>query len=630
MPLLIFLLFFLSSANHKHYAEGQPNTTGFECNPNQSYPCQAYAFYRAAAPPSFLGDLAAIGDLFSVSRRMIAEASNISSPNAALQPNQPLFVPIACSCNQINSTFGSISYAPLEYTIVDGDTFYRVSTTSFQNLTSFQSVEAVNPTFDPTTLNAGDRITFPIFCKCPNSTDSNSRRKILITYPFQPTDTVAAIAARFGVTRQSIIDVNGNNIGPNTTVFVPVSRLPNISQPVNSSSAPPAAGGAPQTGRGKDRKGTVMALGVLLGVSVGLLVLVVGFWVRRETSRRNEYGDAGTKQMEGVMQKKKKKKEGSAAVKEMEVGLLMADVSDCLDSYRVYMMDQIREATEGFDERCLIEGSVYRGSIDGEMVAIKKLKWNACDELKILQKVNHGSLVKLKGFCIDSKEANCYLVYEYVENGSLYSWIHGDKNARLSWKTRLSIATDVAIGLQYIHEHTRPRVVHKDIKTSNILLDANMRAKIANFGLAKSGCTAITMHIMGTQGYISPEYLADGVVSTKMDVFSFGVVLLELVSGREAIDEEGRVLWVKAVDVLKGNEEAKVEKVKEWMDPSLASESFSMESVINVMSVAVACLNRDPSKRPSMVDIVYVLCKSNDLFFDVSRGGISPGQVTAR
>ncbi|CAH9104963.1 unnamed protein product [Cuscuta europaea] len=623
LPFSIFFLFFLSGGpNHKRSAEGQPSTTGFECNPNQSYPCQAYAFYRAA-PPNFL-DLAAIGDLFSDSRRMIAEASNISSPNATLQANQPLFVPIACSCNQINSTFGSISYSPLDYTIVSGDTYYRVSTTNFQNLTSFQYVEAVNPTFVPTNLNIGDHITFPIFCKCPNSTDLNSQRKILITYPFQPADTVAAIAARFGATRQSIIDVNGNNIGPNTTIFVPVSRLPNISQPVNSSSAPPDAGAAPQTVRGKDRKGTVIALGVVLGVSVGLLVLVVGFWVRRERSRRDKYGDAGTKEMDGVMQRKE---EGSAAVKEMEVSL-MADVSDCLDKYRVYRMDEIWKATEGFDERCLIEGSVYRGSIDGEMVAIKKLKWNARDELKILQKVNHGSLVKLEGFCIDSKEANCYLVYEYVENGSLYSWIHGEKNARVSWKTRVSIAIDVANGLQYIHEHTRPRVVHKDIKTSNILLDANMRAKIANFGLAKSGCNAITMHIVGTQGYISPEYLADGVVSTKMDVFSFGVVLLELVSGREAIDEEGRVLWVKAQDVLKGSEEA---KVKEWMDPSLASESFSMESVINVMSVAVACLNRDPSKRPSMVDIVYALCKSNDLFFDVSSGGISPGRaVTAR
>lgn len=247
--------------------------------------------------------------------------------------------------------------------------------------------------------------------------------------------------------------------------------------------------------------------------------------------------------------------------------------------------------------------------------------------------MNHGNLVRLEGFCIDPEEANCYLVYEYVENGSLYSWLHENNKEKLNWKTRLRIAIDVANGLQYIHEHTRPRVVHKDIKSSNILLDSNMRAKIANFGLAKSGCNAITMHIVGTQGYIAPEYITDGVVSTKMDVFSFGVVLVELVSGKEAMDEEGKVLWGKCEGILEGKEEEeKVKRLREyWMDEYLLKDTLSMESVLNVMNVAVACLHKDPSRRPSMVDIVYALCKSDDFFFDVSEDAQSPRpQVVAR
>jgi serine/threonine protein kinase len=249
-----------------------------------------------------------------------------------------------------------------------------------------------------------------------------------------------------------------------------------------------------------------------------------------------------------------------------------------------------------------------------------------------LLKVNHGNLVKLEGFCIDPEDANCYLVYEFVDNGSLHSWLHRNEKEKLSWKTRLRVAIDVANGLQYIHEHTRPRVVHKDIKSSNILLDSSMRAKIANFGLAKSGCNAITMHIVGTQGYIAPEYLADGVVSTRMDVFSFGVVLLELISGREAIDEGGKVLWAEAIGILEGNveERRKVKRLTAWMDKVLLGESCSMESVMNTMSVAIACLHRDPSKRPSMVDIVYALCKSDDLFFDISEDGLANPQVMAR
>lgn len=239
--------------------------------------------------------------------------------------------------------------------------------------------------------------------------------------------------------------------------------------------------------------------------------------------------------------------------------------------------------------------------------------------------------MRLEGFCIDPEDANCYLIYEYIENGSLYSWLHESMNGNLNWKTRLRIAIDVANGLQYIHEHTRPRVVHKDIKSSNILLDSNMRAKIANFGLAKSGCNAITMHIVGTQGYIAPEYLADGVVSTKMDIFSFGVVLLELISGKEAInEEEGKVLWSSVGGILEGSEERKVRRVREWMDPVLLQDSLSMESVMSVMAIAIACLHKDPTKRPSMVDIVYALSKSDDLFFDISDDTLSTRQIIAR
>ncbi|KAK9287797.1 hypothetical protein L1049_016237 [Liquidambar formosana] len=315
--------------------------------------------------------------------------------------------------------------------------------------------------------------------------------------------------------------------------------------------------------------------------------------------------------------------------KGMEVNL-MADVSDCLDKYRVFGIEELVNATDGFSESCLIQGSVYKGCIDGEVYAIKKMKWNACEELKILQKVNHGSLVKLEGFCIDPEDGNCYLIYEYVDNGSLHSWLHGNKNEKLNWKTRLRIAIDIANGLQYIHEHTRPRVVHKDIKSSNILLDVNMRAKIANFGLAKSGCNAITMHIVGTQGYIAPEYLADGVVSTKMDVFSFGVVLLELISGKEAIDEEGKVLWAKTNGILEGREERKTKKLKEWMDEVLVEDSCSMDSILNVMTLAIACVHKEPTKRPSMVDIVYTLCKSDEMFYDISEDGIPPSPLIAR
>lgn len=245
-------------------------------------------------------------------------------------------------------------------------------------------------------------------------------------------------------------------------------------------------------------------------------------------------------------------------------------------------------------------------------------------------KVNHGNLVMLEGFCIDPDNSNCYLVYEYLENGSLYTRLHDSKAERLSWRKRLRIALDIANGLQYIHEHTIPQVVHKDVKSSNILLDAHMRAKIANFGLAKSGCNAITRHIVGTQGYVAPEYISDGIVSTKMDVFSFGVILLELVSGREAVNEDGKALWVEVYENFDGNDDKLNHKLTKLIDDTILREQCSTDSVKNVMSIAIASLHRDPSRRPSMVDIVYALCKSDDLFTDLSEDGFSPLQVLAR
>ncbi|KAK2647148.1 hypothetical protein Ddye_022343 [Dipteronia dyeriana] len=607
------LLFFICCYLHQS-VQAQPNITGYTCTPNQTtYPCQTYAFYRAAAP-DFL-DLASIADLFSVSRRLIAEPSNISSPSSPLIQDQPLFVPLTCGCKTLNVS-NTISFANLSVRIKSGDTFYHVSTEYFQNLTTYQSVQIVNPTVEPTKLEVGDIIYFPIFCKCPNQTQLQNQVKYLVSYVLQPSDNLSIVASRFGVQTQDIIDLNGNNNQPFDTIFVPVTQLPQLTQPAVSPSVSPVK---------TERKGVITGLAIGLAICGVLLILIGGVFIYREFSLKKR------REMATDQEKQKLQYNGGGKSQRNREVNLMADVSDCLDKYRLFKIEDLREATDGFSEDCLIQGSVYKGFINEEVYAIKMMKWNASEELKILQKVNHGNLVRLEGFCIDPEDANCYLIYEYIENGSLHSWLHENENGKLNWKTRLRIAIDVANGLQYVHEHTRPRVVHKDIKSSNILLDSNMRAKIANFGLAKSGCNAITMHIVGTQGYIAPEYLADGIVSTKMDIFSFGVVLLELISGKEAINEQdGKVLWASVDGILEGSEERNVRRMREWMDGVLLQDSCSMESVMSVMSIAIACLHKDPSKRPSMVDIVYTLSKSDELFFDISEDGFSPRQVIAR
>lgn len=184
------------------------------------------------------------------------------------------------------------------------------------------------------------------------------------------------MASRFGVQTQSIIDVNGNNTQTWDTIFVPVTGLPELTQPAVAPSS--------STTENDDRKGAVTGLAIGLGIAGLLLILVFGFWVYRERSLKKRAVLAGDEEKQRL--KTNKEARGNQGLTGMEVSL-MADVSDCLDKYRVFGIDELQEATDGFSDSCLIQGSVYKGRIDKEVYAIKKMNWNACEELKILQKV---------------------------------------------------------------------------------------------------------------------------------------------------------------------------------------------------------------------------------------------------
>lgn len=388
--LFIFLLF-----QNLHTSQAQPSIDGYKCTAsNQTnntvgvgrYPCQTYVLYRARSP-NFL-DLASIGDLFSMSRLTIANPSNISTVNSTLAQDQPLLIPIDCSCNFVNSSFGSISYAGLNYTFEAGDSFWKVSTEYFQNLTTYQSVEVVNPTKIPTQIEIGEIIRFPIFCKCPNQAQLRNQVRYLISYVFQPSDNLSSIASRFNTTVQDIIDVNGNNSTASDTIFVPVSRLPLLSQiSTTANSPPPASPTSPLAPTEDDRKGEVIGLGIGLGICGLLLMLVSGLWIRSRNNlkkRRMEFKDVEKQQRQYYENRGGEK---TSMMKDGAEASLLADVADYLDKYKVFGIEELKEATDDFDESLVIQGSVYKGTIGGELYAIKKMKWNAYEELKILQKV---------------------------------------------------------------------------------------------------------------------------------------------------------------------------------------------------------------------------------------------------
>ncbi|KAK4804053.1 hypothetical protein SAY86_003870 [Trapa natans] len=286
---------------------------------------------------------------------------------------------------------------------------------------------------------------------------------------------------------------------------------------------------------------------------------------------------------------------------------------------RWYSLRELEIATHFFSEENVIGeggyGVVYRGVLpDGSVVAVKNLlnkKGQAEKEFKVeveaIGKVRHKNLVGLVGYCAEGPQR--MLIYEYIDNGNLEQWLHGDVGpiSPLSWEIRMKIAVGTAKGLAYLHEGLEPKVVHRDVKSSNILLDRKWNPKLSDFGLAKllgSESTHVTTRVMGTFGYVSPEYASTGMLNEGSDVYSFGVLLMELISGRSPIDYSRPAGEMSLVDWFKtmvANHQA-----EEIIDPRIAAQP-SPRSLKRVLLVGLRCIDLDASKRPKMGQIVHML-----------------------
>lgn len=307
--------------------------------------------------------------------------------------------------------------------------------------------------------------------------------------------------------------------------------------------------------------------------------------------------------------------DGSSSSK---VSVISSDVPN-IGWGRWYSLRELEIATRGFsDENIIGEGGygiVYRGVLDdGSVVAVKNLlnnKGQAEKEFKVeveaIGKVRHKNLVGLVGYCAEGPQR--MLVYEYVDNGNLEQWLHGDaaEMTPLTWDSRMKIAIGTAKGLAYLHEGLEPKVVHRDVKSSNILLDKNWNAKVSDFGLAKllgSEASYVTTRVMGTFGYVSPEYASTGMLSEGSDVYSFGVLLMELITGRCPVDYSKPPGEMNLVDWFKGMVASR--RAEEVVDP-LISVQPSSRALKRVLLICLRCIDLDSNKRPKMGQIVHML-----------------------
>ncbi|KAJ6791390.1 putative receptor-like protein kinase [Iris pallida] len=279
----------------------------------------------------------------------------------------------------------------------------------------------------------------------------------------------------------------------------------------------------------------------------------------------------------------------------------------------------LKAATDNFSDSNKLGqggfGAVYKGTLpDGEEIAVKRLSASSNqgigelkNELLLVAKLQHKNLVRLRGVCLEQQEK--LLVYEYVPNRSLDTFLFDHvKRVQLDWGRRFNIIGGIARGLRYLHEESHLKVIHRDLKASNVLLDSDMNPKIADFGLARlfavdeMQCT--TSRVVGTFGYMAPEYAMRGRFSVKLDVFSFGVLLLEIVIGRKNSNHNEAE---NAQDLLSYTwEHWSKGTTLEFIDPSLG-ENFSRDEVLRCIQIGLLCVQDVPANRPSMSSVVLML-----------------------
>ncbi|XP_073387977.1 chitin elicitor receptor kinase 1-like isoform X2 [Physcomitrium patens] len=605
----------------------------------------AYAFYRTQ-----VGDtLVKIGTLFQTTNERIGAVNPVITDLNFIDQNVPLYIPFRCDCinDQLLQKF--------QYQVQATDTIENITAIVYENLTQLNWVTGLNSISDPNYVETDRFLVIPVNCSCGNPTVS-SDYGLFLTYPVVAGTggNLSGIASEFNASEDLVRKLNPNvvweNSQPTQYAFIPTQVASILRTMVKA---------------GKSSS-TALIIGVAVG-GVALIIIILAllycFCIYQPMKRQKKlklgdpfirsdgnYSGSASEQIHSTSSNP-----GSASF----IPKVLADYT--VDKSVEFTYEELAKATDNFSVANKIGqggfASVYYGVIRGQKLAIKMMNLQATREfmaeLQVLTHVHHTNLVQLIGYCTTDY---LFLIYEFLENGTLDQHLHSARAARepLSWSSRVQVALDAARGLEYIHEHTKPTYIHRDIKSANILLDKQFHAKVADFGLTKLtetravGSDAVTQstRVVGTWGYMSPEYARFGEVTPMLDVYSFGVVLFEILSGREAImrgaltltedfsssnarpKDEQRALVTYFDPVLKYPNGK--EKLPRFMDPSLG-DNYPLEAAWKMAQLAEACTQEDPTRRPNMRKAVVALMtlSSSTQDWELSSFGRHSGSSTS-
>ncbi|KAJ0974611.1 hypothetical protein J5N97_016576 [Dioscorea zingiberensis] len=557
-------------------------------------------------------NLSYISGLFNQTNAdILAYNPSISNENS-IQANKRIDISFRCDC--INNDFLGHTFS---YPVEPKDTYDNVANVVFANLTTTEMLARTN-SYPSTRIPDNATLNVTVNCSCGKLSVSNAYG-LFLTYPLQSGETLASVASDIGFTSDVSILQNYNpgvNFSAGTgIVFLPVKGI---------------------------SKGAIA--GICVSVVI-LLCLASYFYIRVYRRKVIKPPVAQATLAEHAMLQGGKSfincystPGKTTPVLTPRAGGSSPFTGITVDKSVEFSYEELAKATNDFNISQKIGeggfGAVYYAELRGEKAAIKKMDMQASREflaeLKVLTHAHHLNLVRLIGYCT---EGSLFLVYEFIENGNLSEHLRGSDRDPLPWPTRVQIALDSARGLEYIHEHTVPVYIHRDIKSANILIDKNFHGKVADFGLTKLtevGSTSLPTRLVGTFGYMPPEYAQYGDVSPKVDVYAFGVVLYELISAKEAIVKaynsatESKGLVALFEDALSKPEPR--EDLQSLVDARLG-ENYPIDSVLKMAQLARACTQENPQLRPSMRSIVVALMTLSSSTEDWDMGSFYENQT---
>ena len=642
--LVFFLWLFLSSLGKNLLTCETTSSHGssYHCNENESHNhhCETFALFFTNSHYYSLSNLTLY---LGLNRFVIAETNGFSLETEFLPQNQPLLIPIDCKCRK-----GDFQ-AELTKNTIKGESFYDISQ-SLEGLTTCKAIKDNNLGLSPWNLDAKLKLIIPLKCACPFSSFVIPKPKLLLSYPIIENDTVSNLALKFNITKEAIVLANNisseeRSLDPFTSILIPLNGKPfldPLAKPKQPNTNFPRTNNIPINSQHKKstmRKSELYIglIGIAIGLFFALLVAFFFIWLKQKKVEENACKERDMElqylnQSVRTTSDKKVSFEGSQDTLDSKI----IDATPRKMLLETYTIDDLRKATEDFSSNCNIEGSIFHGCLNGKNMAIKRIKNEMVSKLDfgLFHDAihHHPNIISLFGTSIsEGSDSESFLVFEYAKNGSLKDWLHGGlaiKNQFISscycflnWNQRLKICLDVASALDYMHHVMIPSYVHRNVKSRNIFLDEEFGAKLGNFGMAsfvenetEDPQFYSTNYASWSIGYLAPEYVHQGIVSTSIDIFAFGVVLLEVLSGQTPISGsscdkgEGSVWLSDKIKTILMSENNVNELLSEWIDSALG-ENFSFDAALEVAHIARACVEEDCCLRPSAREIVEKLSR---------------------